>query len=521
MSRAEYVLGIDLGTGGARVGIFDLKGNPIVFCSEKISLFTPVSGRAEQSADEWWEAICRASKKAIAISKIDPSSIKGMSLDTTCCTVMLSADDMVPLRNAILWMDVRASEQAKRIFESGHDSLKYNGYGMVSAECLPAKALWIKENEPELWNKATRFYECTDWLTYKLTGEYTASINCASARWYYNSEEGGYPVDFYEKIGLEDLVQKLPQRVLPMGEFVGGLTAQAAEEMGLVEGIPVGEGGADAFVGVIGLNAVQPGKLTLITGSSHLHIAQVQQAIHSKGMWGSYPDCIVKGLQMVEGGQTSTGSIIEWFVNNLCGTTKQEAAAQGKSVYDLLNEGAEKLPIGADGLIALDFFQGNRTPYVDPDVRGMFYGLSLNHTPAHMYRAIIESICYGTEAIIEVFRQAKFDVSGIVISGGAVKSRFWLQTHADVCNVPIIVPKVTEGPCLGSAILGAVAGGVYSDVQTAAENMTEIDYVIEPDAQRHAEYQFYYEKYKEFYQLAKDWMHQVTMYNTKNREIKQ
>ncbi len=517
MDKTGYVLGIDLGTGGARVGIFDLKGTPIVFCSEKISLYTPSSGRAEQDANEWWEAICNASKKAIATSKINPSDIRGMSLDTTCCTVLLSGDDMIPLRKAIMWMDVRASEQAKQISESGHNALKYNGYGMVSAESLPAKALWIKKNEPDLWNKATRFYECADWLIYKLTGKFTASINCASARWYYNSEEGGYPADFYEKIGLEDLIQKLPSQVLPMGEFVGGLTAQAAEELGLKEGIPVGEGGADAFVGVIGLNAVKPGKLTLITGSSHLHVAQVTEPIHCKGIWGSYPDCIVKGLQMVEGGQTSTGSIIEWFVNNFCKVTKEQAEKSGKSVYDLLNEEAEKLPVGADGLIALDFFQGNRTPYVDPDVRGMFYGLSLNHTPAHMYRAIIESICYGTEAIIEIFRQANFDLSEIVISGGAVKSRLWMQAHADISNIPITVPKVTEGPCLGSAILGAVAGGVYPDIQTAAENMTSIDYVIKPNPQRHEQYRFFYEKYKEFYTLAKDWMHEVTIYNTNNR----
>ena len=141
MSTEGYVLGIDLGTGGARVGIFDLKGNPVVFCSEKITLYTEASGRAEQDADEWWEAICKASKNAIATSKIDPSNIKGMSVDTTCCTVLLSKDDMKPLRKAIMWMDVRASEQAKRIYKSGHNALKYNGYGMVSAECLPAKAL--------------------------------------------------------------------------------------------------------------------------------------------------------------------------------------------------------------------------------------------------------------------------------------------------------------------------------------------------------------------------------------------
>lgn len=512
----RYLLGIDMGTGGARVGIFDEKGTPVVFCGEDYPLYTPSSGRAEQDVDEWWSAICAASKKALAKSGVNPAQIKGMSVDTTCCTVLVSGDDMKPLQRAILWMDVRASEQAKRIFASGHSSLKYNGYGMVSAECLPAKALWIKENQPDIWAKTTRLYECTDWLMYKLTGNYTASINCASARWYYNSEEGGYPVDFYEKIGLGDLVEKLPQKVLSMGEYAGGLTEEAANALGLCAGTPVGEGGADAFVGVIGLNAVQPGKLTLITGSSHLHIAQVTKAVHNKGMWGSYPDCIVKGLQMVEGGQTSTGSIIEWFVKNFCSAVKARAKEEGRSVYDILAEEAEKLPVGAEGLLALDFFQGNRTPHVDPDVRGMFYGLSLNHTPYHMYRAIIESICYGTETIIEVFRRSGFQPTGVIISGGATRSPFWLQIHADVSNLPIIVPKVTEGPCLGSAILGAVAAGLYPDVQTAAENMTSIDYVIEPDEKRHQQYQFYFEKYKEFYELTKDWMHAVTNHALKD-----
>lgn len=514
MQKTECVLGVDMGTGGARVGIFDLQGNPVIFCEEPYPLYTPASGRAEQEPDEWWDSICKASRRAVRESHIDPSCIRGMSVDTTCCTVLLSGEDMKPLRPAIMWMDVRASDQAKRISESGHDALKYNGYGMVSAECLPAKALWLKENEPEIYHRATRLYECTDWLMYRLTGEYTASINCASVRWYYNAEEGGYPEDFYSAIGLEDLLEKLPPRVLALGEFAGGLTEESAADMGLPAGIPVGEGGADAFVGVIGLNAFQPGKLTLITGSSHLHIAQFKEAIHRKGMWGSYPDAIVPGLQMVEGGQTSTGSIVNWFKNQLCGTVKIQAEKEGCSVYDILNREAEKLPVGAEGIVALDFFQGNRTPYVDPDVRGMFYGLSLGHTPAHMYRAIIESICYGTEAILEVFRNAGFSPKEMVVSGGAVKSRFWLQTHADVCNVPVAVPECTEGPCLGSAILGAVAGGCYPDIDTAAEAMTRIAYRVEPDLKRHEEYRFYFERYKEIYALGKDWMHAVTMHVT-------
>ncbi len=510
MNESVYVLGIDLGTGGARVGIFDVKGRAIVFCSEKYALYTPSSGRAEQNPDEWWSALCKASKRAIEKSKINPSDIKGIGVDTTYSTVLLLGDDMVPLRNAIMWMDVRASKQAKQITKSCHDALKYNGFCDVSAEWMPPKALWIKENEPEIWNKATRFYDCIDYITYKLTNEYTASMNGATIRWYYNSEEGGYPVDFYNKIGLGDLIEKLPKRVLAMGELVGGLTEKAAKELGLKAGIPVAEGGADAFVGIIGLNAYREGKVALITGSSNLVVANVEKSTHIKGIWGAYPDCLVKGLYALEGGQVSTGSIVEWLIKNFCSDLKIKASEKGKSVYEYLEEEATKLPVGAEGVLALDFFQGNRTPHVDPDVRGMFYGLSLSHTPVHLYRAIIESICFGTQALIEIFKKSGFNPSAMIISGGATNSKFWMQTHADVSNLPIIVPKETEAPCLGSAILGAVAGGVYKDIDTATLNMTSVDYVIYPNEKRHEEYKFYFEKYKEFYAINKKWMNEVT-----------
>ncbi len=508
----DCVLGIDMGTSGARVGIFDLSGNPIIFCEEPYPLYTPASGYAEQKPDEWWDSICKASHRALEQSGIDPSCIRGMSCDTTSCTVLMSGDDMVPLRPAIMWMDVRASDQARRISDSGDDALKYTGYGTVSAEWLPCKALWLKENEPDLYHDATRFYECTDWLMYRLTGEYTASLNTASARWFYNNEEGGYPLGFYRKIGLEDLAEKLPPRVVQIGKLIGGLTQSAADDLGLIAGTPVGQGGTDAYVGVIGMNGISPGKLTLITGSSHLHIAQVDHEVHCKGLFGSYPDCLVPGLQMIEGGQTSTGSIVNWFKNQFCGNIKIQADQEGCSVYDILNREAAELPIGAEGLVALDYFQGNRTPYVDPDVRGMVYGLSLKHTPAHIYRAIIESICYGTEAIMEVFRDAGLAPDAMILSGGATRSPFWLQVHADVSDIAVNVMKCSEGPCLGSAILGAVAGGCYASIEEAAEAMTEVDYTVEPDKARHEEYMFYFEKYKEIYDVAKGCMHSITMH---------
>lgn len=318
--------------------------------------------------------------------------------------------------------------------------------------------------------------------------------------------------DFYACIGLEDLLPKLPEQVVPMGTQVGTLTERAAAHLGLRPGIPVGEGGADAFVGVIGLNAIQPGKMALITGSSHLHVVQTQEETHSNGMWGGYPDAIVPGLYMMEGGQTSTGSIINWIKTQLCGTYQAEARQRGCSVYDILNERAERLPIGSDGLVALDYFQGNRTPHVDSDIRGLYYGLSLGHTPAHLYRASVESVCFGTKMIMDVFAENGVTFQEIAICGGIVKSPFWLQAHADVANVPLTVPRVSEAPCLGSAILGAVAAGVYPDIQSAADAMVATDRVITPDAGRHEEYMFYFNRYKALYPLIRDWAHSVTGY---------
>lgn len=506
-----YLLGIDMGTSSVKVGIFDEKGNPVAFCDESYPLYTPRSGWAEQKTDEWWTSICKATRRVVADSGIPVKSIVGMSVDTTCCTVICMDEHMEVIRPAILWMDVRASEQAKRISESGHDILKFVGYGKVSAETMPAKVMWLKENEPDVYRRSAHLMECTDWLLYRLTGELNTSISSAAPRWMYDRPNGGFSREFYAMCGIEDALDKFPSQVLDMGVNIGGLTPQAASDLGLEPGLIVAEGGPDAFVGMIGLNVVEPGKIAMITGTSHLHLGLIEQEIHSPGMWGSYPDAILPGLQLIEGGQTSTGAIVNWFKKNFCAGIEQEAALLGKSVYDLLNAGAEGLPIGAEGLLALDFFQGNRTPYVDPDVRGMFYGMSLKHTPYHVYRAIIESICYGTENVFQAFRKGGTDLTGVYISGGATKSPFWMQVHADVSNIPIYVPKIAEGPCLGCAILASVAAGIYPNITEASNAMVKMDRVVQPDQERHEEYQFFFKKYVEAYETSQNWMHDITL----------
>ncbi len=204
---------------------------------------------------------------------------------------------------------------------------------------------------------------------------------------------------------------------------------------------------------------------------------------------------MLPGQYTVEGGQVSTGSVVKWFKDHFCGKEVAQAAEGGVDVYALLDDLARPLPPGSEGLVVLDYWQGNRTPYVDPEARGIIRGLSLKHTTGHMFRAIIEGIAYGTEHILRAFRQNGYVVAEMVAAGGPTKSDLWMQIHADVSNVPITLTAVPDGPALSSAILGAVAAELYPDMQSAAKQMVHVRRRIEPDAAMHGAYQFYVEQY--------------------------
>jgi ribulokinase len=510
MSEGPYALGIDFGTESVRVGIFDMEGTPIVFTVEPYGLSHPYPGWAEQDPDEWWSCLLKATRRALDESDVAPGEIVGLSVDATTCTVVaLDRQDRI-LRPAIMWMDVRAVDQARRVEETGDPALKYNGFARVSAEWMPSKALWLKENEPDTYESAAHICECLDWVTHRLTGEWTASINTASFRWYYDRDEGGFPESLYGDLGLEELLDKFPGEVLDMGKVAGGLRKEVAEELGLPAGIPVAEGGGDAFVALVGLDVLEPRKMALITGSSHVIVGQAAEPKHGAGLFGAYTDGIVPGQYSVEGGQASTGSIIKWFKDNFAKGAAVEAARRGVDAYEVLGEMAKEVPPGSEGLMVLDYWQGNRTPHTDPEARGVMWGLSLRHGEGHVFRAIMEGICYGTETILRTMRENDFEPTEGVVCGGPTKSELWMQMHADVSNLPISFTKVPEAPALGSAILGAVGAGMYPDVHEAASNMVHAEGGIEPDPARHEEYRFYVDKYAETYPRMKELMHEVS-----------
>lgn len=486
----KYLLGVDGGTEGLRAGIFDVLGTPLAYASTSYPTQFPAPSWAEQDPNDWWDALGKSVRKAISDSEISVDQIAAMAVDTTCCSVVALDDSGNPVRPALIWMDVRSAEQAEQMVATVDNALliNSNGSGPVSAEWMIPKALWIKQNEPKNFDRAVTICEYQDYINLHLTGRLGASINNVSTRWHCDYSREGVPKSLLEKLDLVELAEKWPQDVFRLGELVGRLTPRAAGHLGLTPDLPVVQGGADAQIGMIGLGVVKTGNLALITGSSHLHLGLSEKPFHGTGIWGTYADALLPGLYTVEGGQTSTGSVINWLKNLF-----------GESDYEALNLDASKLPPGSENLIVQEHFQGNRTPHTDPNSRGAFHGLTLKHGREHLFRAAIEGVAFGSELILESMRTNGFFPESIVVSGGATHSELWLQIHSDVSNLPLILTKNPDAPLLGCAILAAVGAEIYEDIPTAVEKMVQFDRVIEPNSQVNTEYQPFYEAYKASY----------------------
>jgi len=485
-----FLLGIDGGTESLRAGIFNLDGDLVASAATAYKTDFPNPGWAEQDPRDWWRALAASVREVMDRSHVRPEQIAAICVDTTCCSVVALDQAGEPLRPCLIWMDVRSAPQTEKVLATGDKALQVNGggNGPVSAEWMVPKALWIAENEPDVFASASVVCEFQDYINYHLTGRWVASIGNAAARWHFDRSRGGVPESLLETLGLNALAQKWPAEVIDLGDVVGGLTAAASEHLGLPRDLPIVQGGADAFIGMIGLGVVKPGSLAFITGSSHLQLGLSETSFHSAGIWGTYCDALLPGLHLVEGGQTSTGSVVNWLKN-----------LYGVSDYAELNREAVKLPAGSEGVIIQEHFQGNRTPHTDPHSRGAIHGLTLKHGRAHLFRAAIEGVAFGSELILETMRSSGFKPEEIVVAGGATRSDLWLQIHADVANLPLTLTEVTDAPLLGCAVLASVGSGLNPDVRAAVDRMVKVARVVEPDPSAHSAYRPFYESYKTTY----------------------
>ncbi|MBI2942034.1 MAG: hypothetical protein HYY04_16510, partial [Chloroflexi bacterium] len=306
-----------------------------------------------------------------------------------------------------------------------------------------------------------------------------------------------------------DVLDKLPARVLRLGEKAGELTSGAAQALGLRAGIAVGQGGIDAYTGMVGLDVVGPGKLALVMGSSTCQLVLADGATFVPGLWGPFPEAVTPGLSAIEGGQASTGSVVRWLVENFGQGEAKRAAEAGEGLYAWLDARAGEVPPGAEGLVVLDYWQGNRTPIRDPLARGVISGLTLKHGFAHLLRAVYEGTAFGNRHILATLREHGVGVARVYACGGGARSKLWLQIHADVAQTPIYLTGVTDAVALGTAICAAVAVGAYPSLAEASRSMVHVATEIAPDPARRDVYDFFYANYLRTYRQLREVMHEV------------
>ena len=505
LQDSSYFMAVDAGTEGVRVGVFNQIGSLLSSAAEAYETVYPQSGWAEQDPASWWNALTSATRRCLEHPSAKGKPIAGISVDATTCTLVPLGSDGMYLSPALLWMDVRAADQAQRIFQTGHQALQYSPAG-CNAEWMLCKALWLKENRFDIYSNTAHFVEYVDWLVYRLTGRLVLNLNTTTQRWYYNQREGGFPVDLFEDMGMPELISKIPQQILPAGKNIGRLTSEAAAALGLPESTPVIQGGGDAFVALLGMDVTAMGEIGLIAGSSNVIAGFIDREVHGPGVFGAFPDALIPGLWLIEGGQASTGSILAWFKRYFA------LDINPAMVYTTLDNEADKIPPGSGGLMVLDYFQGNRTPYTDSLARGAVWGFSLHTTRAHLFRGLMEGVAYGTCHVLEALADLGCYPQRMVACGGATQSDVFMQIVADVCGIPISLTEVAEASLLGGAVLAAVGSGVYPDIPSASKEMVRMTKTFEPNSDHHQAYQFYFNLYKETYPLLKGLMHRMGMH---------
>ena len=496
----QYFLGIDFGTQGVRCGIADEFGEIISSAHKGYDTYYPEPGWVTQKPEEWIDCMFEAAKACLknADEKI-VQNIKGASVCATASTVVPVLEDGTTLMDAILWMDNRANMEANGINETQHEVLKYCG-NEVSVEWLIPKVLWLKNNRRDIYDKAFKIVEQLDYINYMLTGEWVASICQATCKGNYIEDFGKWNRSFFEGIRLGEFNRKLNTKVLHLGEPIAKLKKNICSKLGLPGDMIVYQGGIDAHIAMLGIGVSRPGDMGIVMGSSFVHLVLSKQPIFSDGIWGPYNNAVVPGLYCLEGGQVSAGSIAKWFL--------REFKVEGIDPYEVMMNEASVVPPGSKGVIALDFFQGNRTPYKDPLAKGVFYGLTLSNTRAHMYRAIMESVAYGMRNVIENMSTDKLHINNIMACGGVTRNPLWLQIISDVCGKPItLTTRSSDAGILGCCIVSAVGRGLYKHFENATQNMVSNKSVIQPDKRAHETYHGLYDDYLTLYQQLIGLMH--------------
>ena len=532
MSTHKYAIGVDFGTESGRASIVDVTDGREVATSVHPYAHGVIDERlpdsdillepdwALQDPNDYLEVLKTAIPAVLAESGVDPADVIGVGIDFTACTMLPTTADGEPLcflpqwrENPHAWVKLWKHHAAQPEANALNAQARAAGFGdlleryggKISSEWFIPKAWQILDEAPEVYEAADRLIEAADWVIWQLTGRETRNATTAGYKAMWSKSEGFPPPEFFRALDprLENIVdEKLSREVLPLGAKAGGLSEEAAAWTGLLPGTAVAVANVDAHVAVPAATVTEPGRMVIIMGTSNCHMVLGQEFKTVPGMCGVVEDGIIPGLAGFEAGQSCVGDHFAWFVENaLPADYRREAEERGVTAHEVLEEKAAKLIPGESGLLALDWWNGNRSVLVDVDLTGVLLGATLATRAEDIYRALIEATAYGTRLIIETFKEYGVAVKEIIATGGLPnRNKLLMQIYADVTGLPIYVAEAEQIGALGSAMHGAVAAGAaaggYDSIQKASQRMARLrEEHYEPHPEHHAIYDQLYAEY--------------------------
>lgn len=465
-----YYIGIDVGTGSARAGVFSAEGQLLASAKHDIQMQRPHSDWAQQNTRDIWQAVCFSVRHALEKSAVTGAEVAAIGFDATCSLALADGRgqplDLGGGDDVLLWMDQRAVAQAQACNATHAEPLNYVG-GRMSPEMQMPKLLWLKNHRPDLWSQMGYAWDLSDWLTWRATGNNARSVCTLTCKWgFMPHRDPSWDEDFLHAIDLQDVRERaaLPDDSHPVGAAVGALHAEAAEALGLSTDCMVASGMIDAHAGALAsFSAIDDEdfsrSLALVAGTSNCHMAMHRQAQMVPGVWGPYQGVVMPDWWLNEGGQTTSGALLAYLVDQLRGSdcfAPHPHDQVSEAIIDRLRRDGDPAP----ELHILPDFLGNRAPFAEPRYRGVISGLSFDQPEEYFlkhYWAAACGIAYGTRQIIEALNHADYSIKQMILTGGHAKSGLLLNLYADACQMDILLPDCAEPVLLGAAITAAAA----------------------------------------------------------------
>lgn len=497
----KHLIGIDIGTSGTKTVLFTQAGAVVASASVEYPLYQPQNGYAEQDPADWWRATVSSIKAVLQKSGVDKASIAGIGLSGQMHGLVMLGKDGEVLRRSIIWCDQRTANECEEITKRvGKERLIEITANPALTGFTASKILWVRNNEPEIYEKCRHILLPKDYIRYMLTGEFATEVSDASGMQILDVPNRCWSD---EVLGKLDIDKGLLGKVYESPEITGKISLSAAELTGLKAGTVVVGGAGDNAAAAVGTGVVEDGKAFTTIGTSGVVFAHTSDiSIDFKGRVHTFC-CAVPGAWHVMGVTQAAGLSRKWFRDNFCQAEIEAAAGTEWDSYDLMDMKAASSPIGANRLLYLPYLMGERTPHLDANARGVFFGLSAMHTKNDLLRAVIEGVSYSLKDCLTVLGEMNIAVDNMAACGGGSKSSLWRQMLADIYGCPVKTIASKEGPALGVALLAAVGAGIYESVPQACAQVIEYGSAQQPVAANTNEYAKFYDLYKGIYPSLK------------------